>query len=354
MKIVVSAGGSGGHINPALSIIQKFKELEEDLEILYIGTTNRMEKDIIPKHNINYIGLDVQGLKRSLSFSNILTLFKFIKSIIKVKKVLKEFKPDFVIGVGGYVTAPVVYSAKKLKFKTFIHEQNKNFGLTNKFLLKYADKVFTSFETTTNIKYKDKIRYTGNPTSETYLNSTPAKKSDYNLDKNKKLVLMVLGSLGSQTVNKKMKVILKEFKNKDYEFIYVTGKDYYKDFKNIKNVKVLSYVDDMAGLLKITDLIITRAGAATISEIAALKVPAIIIPSMYVTDNHQYENALELVDKKCALLLEEKNLNKENLINKIEYILNSKEKYNEFKENISKLTVENSATKIYTYIVEKV
>lgn len=355
MKIIISAGGSGGHIYPALAIIDKFIEKEKKLDILYIGTTDRMEKDIIPEHNINYIGIKVRGFDRGFSLKNLKAISYFFKAVSKVKKIIKEFKPDFVIGVGGYVTAPVLYAAKRLKVKTVIHEQNSFLGLSNKFLINFVDKVFTSFVSTKDSikRHKNKVIFTGNPTSEVYLSKKLANKKSYGLSNDKKLVLIVMGSQGSKTINEKMEKILLEFKNKKYEVLYVTGKDYYNRFRLIKvpsNVKVVGYIDNMGGLLKVTDLIVTRAGASTICETTTLGVPSIFIPSPYVTDNHQYHNAVNLVNIGAALIIEEDKLNKKNLINKIDKILDDEKEYNKIKENISKIAVKNSATKIYEEI----
>lgn len=355
MKIIISAGGSGGHIYPALAIIDKFKEKEKKLDILYIGTTDRMEKDIIPQHDINYIGIRVRGFDRGFNLKNLIAIKFFISAVIKAKKIIKQYKPDVVIGVGGYVTAPVLYAAKRLKVKTVIHEQNSCLGLSNKFLINFVNKVFTSFESTKDSikRNKNKIIFTGNPTSEVYLSKKPANKKDYNLSNDKKLVLIVMGSQGSEVINNKMKKILPEFKNNKYEILYVTGKDYYYEFNNIKvpsNVKIVPYIDNMGGLLKVTDLIVTRAGASTICETTTLGVPSIFIPSPYVTDNHQYHNAMNLVNTGAALIIEEDKLNKKTLINKIDKILNNEKEYNKIKENIEKIAVKNSATRIYEEI----
>lgn len=355
MKIIVSAGGSGGHIYPALAIIDKFKEKEKKLDILYIGTTDRMEKDIVPQHGINYISIRVRGFDRGFHIRNLISISYFLKAVRKVKKVIKEFKPDVVIGVGGYVTGPVIYAAKKTEVKTVIHEQNSSLGLSNRFLLRYVNKVFTSFECTKdNTKhYKNKIIFTGNPTSESYLNKKSANKKDYGLDDKKKLVLFVMGSQGSKKINDKMKKILTNFDKKNYEIIYVTGKGYYDEFMDIKfpkNVKIYEFIDNMGSLLKVTDLIVTRAGASTICETATLGVPSIFIPSPYVTDNHQYYNAMDLVNKDAAMILEEDKINKKNIVKMIDDILNNENKYNKIKNNLSKMAVKDSATKIYEEI----
>lgn len=354
MKIIVTAGGTGGHIYPALAIINKFKEKEKDLEVLYIGTEDRIEKDIIPKHNINYIGIEMSGFYDEFSYKNIKTIFRFFKAIKTCKKIIKDFKPDYVIGIGGYVTGPVIYAASKLNIPCFIHEQNSISGKTNRFLERYVNKIFISFkDSVSEYKNKDKVVFTGNPCSENALIEKAADKEDYGLKNNKKLVLIVMGSMGSDTVNSKLKNILYLFNGKDYEVVFVTGKDYYKEYNDIKvssNVKIFPYIDNLVRLLKKTDILVSRAGASTISEIVALNIPSILIPSPYVADNHQYKNAISLVKEKAVLMLEEKDF-EINLISTIDELINNEKLVNELKENLNKFKIENSATKIYEEIV---
>jgi len=351
MRIIISAGGTGGHIYPALSIVNKIKEKDKNAEILYIGTTNRMEKDIIPSYNIDYIGLRVTGFKRKLSFDNFKTLYYFINAVKEVKKIIKQFKPDIVIGVGGYVTAPVVYAAKKCGIKTLIHEQNSILGMTNRFLSRHVDVVATSFPDT--VVNANKVVYTGNPSSE--VTNEVFNKKEFGLHEHKKLVLIVMGSLGSLVVNNKMKEILPRFNDKKYEILFVTGKDYYDEFKKLKlskNVVIVPFIDNMKRLFKKVDVMVSRAGATTISEIISYKVPTILIPSPYVTDNHQYKNAMSLVDKMAAILIEEKELDSDLLIQKVDEIINDKDEINSLKSNLSKMYVQNSASKIYELIVD--
>lgn len=354
MRVVISAGGTGGHIYPALSIIDKIKEKDKNSEILYIGTTDRMERDIVPKLGIKYEALEIKGLRRSLSPSNIKTFSLFLKSIKKCKKIMDEFKPDIVIGAGGYVTLPVLIAANKKRIKTVIHEQNSIPGLTNKMLSKKAKKIFISFEDSAKYFDPKKTIYTGNPSSEKVLNSNTCKKSDYGLLEGKKQVTIIMGSLGSEKVNSIMKSILPKFESKNYEVLFVTGKSYYKDFINElklpKNVKVLEYVDNMGGVLKNTDLMISRAGASILMELTLLKIPTIYIPSPYVTNNHQYKNAISLVEKDAAFILEEKDLNEQNLLKKIDEILYDEKLIKKVKENLSKLSISGSSDKIYENI----
>lgn len=358
MKVIISAGGTGGHIYPALAIANKIKEKDKNAQILYIGTKNRMEKDIVPKAGYKFVGINVEGLRRSLSPKNIKSAFLFINAINKCKKIIKKFKPDVVIGVGGYVSAPVIYAANKLGVKCCIHEQNSSFGVTNKFASKFADKVFVSFKSTIEkVEYKSKVIYTGNPCSENAIKEVEAKKEDYGLTPSKKLVLIVMGSLGSKTISYKMKNLLTLFNNKTYEVMFVTGKNYYDEYKNnnyTSNIKIVPYVDNMVRLLKKTDVLVSRAGASTLSEIASINVPSILIPSPYVTENHQYKNAMDLVNKEAALLLEEKDLKGDELLRMVEKLLNDKIFINKLKNNLKSFEVKNSATRIYDEVVKLV
>lgn len=341
MKIVVSAGGTGGHIYPALAIIEALKKAYKDLDILYIGTKNRMESEIIPKKGIPYESIEIYGFSKNI-LKDIKNVFCIEKSLYKCKKILKEFKPDLVLGFGGYVTYPVLKTAKKLKLKTFMHEQNSIVGKTNKVLSKDIDLVAVSFLSTMD-KFKNakKVIYSGNPCSEASLIAKEIKKSDIGFDNKKKLVLVVAGSLGSSTLNTKLKEFLRLVKRSDYNVLYITGKKYYEEFiKDTKfpsNVKVIPYLDNLAGLLKNTDLMITRAGASTMSEILALSVPAIFIPSPYVASNHQYYNALEVVKESAGLMLEEKDLTSKKLFEMVNEILNDSKKYKIMKNNLKNL-----------------
>ena len=350
MKVIISAGGTGGHIYPALAIINKIKEHNKDAEFLYIGTTTRMEKDIIPEHNINYVGLDTYGLQRKLSFSNIKTVFKFLGAIKKSKKIINEFKPDIVIGCGGYVTAPVIYAAKKCGCKTLVHEQNSILGLSNKLMMKYTDTLCTSFK---SMKI-DGVNcvYTGNPQGDSVHNLVPYSKRKFGLTDDKKLVLIVMGSLGSKTVNEVLKSSLTKFDN-SYEVLIVTGKDYYESYKQIKrnnNVFIEPFIDNLNRLFSKTDLLVSRAGATTISELIGTNTPTIFIPSPYVTENHQYKNAMDLVNNKAAKIIEEKDLTSETLINEINSLINNEEELKEIKSNLKKLEVLDAGEKIYNEI----
>jgi len=350
MKVIISAGGTGGHIYPALAIINKIKDIEPDSEFLYIGTDNRMEKDLIPSFGIKYEELHVTGFKRSLSLDNFKTLSNFLNARKKCLKIIKEFNPDVVIGCGGYVTAPVIWASHKLGKKTFIHEQNSVVGLANKYLSYFVDKVGVSFEETINDFPKGKAILTGNPCGEKAISVKKCDKKEYGFSDNKKLIIIVMGSLGSKTVNDEIINNINKFKDKDYEVLVVTGNVYYENIKNKNfpiNVKVVPFVKELPTVMKACDLMVSRAGASTMAEITALEVPTIFIPSPYVTNNHQFKNAEVLVKNKAGLLIEEKDLTIDKLLKTIDSVLNDKKSYNEMKQNLSNLAITDSSIKIY-------
>ena len=358
MKVIISAGGTGGHIYPALAIIDKIKKEDKNAEFLYIGTTNRMEKDIIPERNIPFYGIEVYGLKRQITPKNIIfnikAVFKYLSSTSKVKKKIKEFNPDIVIGAGGYVTAPVIKVAKKLGYKTLMHEQNSILGLSNKINLKYTDTLCTSFK---DMKVdKCNYVYTGNPTSDNARELKPIDLKELGIKNNNKTVLIVMGSLGSLTVNNILKESLTKFDD-SYNTIIITGKDYYDSYIDLPkgdNVYLFPYMNNLPAVMKSCDLMVTRAGASTISEIVSTNTVSIFVPSPYVTENHQYKNAMSLVKEGAALILEEKNLNAESLTKLISETINDSDKIKNIKKNLDKFEIDGSSERIYKEIVKLV
>ena len=353
MRVIISAGGTGGHIYPALAIINKIKEREPNSEFLYIGTHNRMENDIIPKTGIPFKSIEVYGFNRKKIWKNFKVIKCVIRSHFKCKKIIKEFNPDIVIGVGGYVTAPVLYTAHKLGFKTLIHEQNSIPGASNKFIANFADKIAVSLKSSMDAFDKKKTVYTGNPCSENAVKMKPALKSEFGLSNSKKLVLIVFGSLGASVVSDYVKNHFNDFKDKDYEVLFSTGENIYDEVNKVKypsNVHIVPYIENMPRIMKKADLMITRAGASTISEIIALNIPSIFIPSPYVPNNHQFKNAYDLVKEEAGLIIEEKDLKDDVLVNTIDDIFNDKKKYDSIKKNLNRLKIDDSATLIYNEI----
>ena len=349
MKVVITAGGTGGHIYPAISMINKIKEMDKNAEFLYIGTTDRMEKDIIPSLGIEYIGIKIKGFSKNLfhlaSFG-----YLMLSGISKCKKILKQFKPDVIIAFGGYVTVPVIYAANSLGIKSILHEQNSVPGKANMMLSKYASRICVSLPSSEKYFEGKNVLFTGNPRAEEAVKEKKGDKLKYGLSNSKKLVLITTGSLGAETVNKVIKDMIPSFKNKQYEVLLVTGKNSFDEMKKVShasNVKIVPYLDDMLSVMKNTDLIISRAGATTISEITALGIPSILIPSPYVANNHQYLNAKDLSDLNASALMEEKVLTADLLLKEIDSILNDKEKYKNLAENAKKFGMPKSATMIY-------
>ena len=350
MKVIVVAGGTGGHIYPAIAIINKIKEKEKKVEFLYIGTSDRMEKDIIPKLGIKFVGIDMEGLNRKNIFSNVRVIKKFNKAVSKAKEIIKDFKPDVVIGAGGYITAPVLYAAHKLKVPTLIHEQNSIPGMSNKFIGNFSDRICVSLPNSLKLFPKNKTVYTGNPRSEEIINVKKKNKSSLGFNQDKKLVIVVMGSLGSTTMTEKIKELIPGFNNKAYQVLVITGKKYFDDYKNINvsdNVKIVPFMEDLINLMKDSDLIVSRAGASTIAEITAIGLPAILVPSPYVTNNHQYKNAKELEDAGACIIVTEEEFSKDRIIHEIDKIFDNKEEYDKMVVNSRKLGIDDSSTRIY-------
>lgn len=357
MRVIVAAGGTGGHIYPALAIIERIKKEDKNSKILYVGTTDRMEKDIVPARGIDFVGVEIKGLNRKNVFSNFSVMKKFLKAIKRSKEIIKEFKPDIVIGVGGYITAPVLYAAHKLHVKTMIHEQNSIPGLSNKFLAKFVDTICVSLPGSIQYFPKEKTVYTGNPRSEEILTIDKVSKSKYGFSSYKKLVLIVMGSLGSTTMTQKLKEAIGKFRGKNYQVLVITGKAYYDEYKELDipdNVKLLPYTEELIQIMKDTDLMVSRAGASTISEITGIGLPSILVPSPYVTHNHQYLNAKELEDAGACTILEEKDFSGDALCQKIDSILSDKHVYLSMKKASQSFGIKDSLTKIYQEILKLV
>ena len=353
MKVIVVAGGTGGHIYPAIAIMNKIKEKEENVEFLYIGTTDRMEKDIIPKLGIRFEGIPMKGLNRKNLFSNFSVFSQFMAAVKRSKELIKEFQPDVVVGAGGYITAPVLYAAHKCGVPTLIHEQNSIPGLSNKFIGNFSNTICVSLPNSMELFPKEKVVYTGNPRSEEIMGAMPFSRSEIGFSKNKKLVIIVMGSLGSTTMTEKIKELIPSFNNKDYQVLVITGKKYYDDYKDIStssNVQVVPFMDNLIHLMKDCDLMVSRAGASTIAEITAIGLPSILVPSPYVTNNHQYKNAKELEDNGACVIVTEEEFSSKTIVSSIEDLLDHKEKYEEMSKNSRKLGIDDSATRIYQEI----
>jgi len=358
MKILIATGGTGGHLYPALALASYIKLEDNECEFLFVGTKNRLEAQVVPSEGYRYIGMDIKGLSGSL-LNKMNAVRIFVTSLAKSKKVIREFNPDIVIGFGGYVSSSIVLAATQLNIPTLIHEQNSIIGLANKILIKHVDTIVVCYEKAYQELPKEKTYLLGNPRASEVLsakiNTDIYKK--YKLDRSKKTVLIVMGSLGSSSINKVVINALPYFATKKYQIIFVTGKEEYENVtkqvqKDYANIRIIPYVDDMPSVQHQIDVIISRAGASTIAEITSLGVASILIPSPYVASNHQEFNARELVEKEAALMILEKDLSKTKLVNEIDNLLENPTNINVLKENAKKLGKPNANKDIYDLIVK--
>jgi UDP-N-acetylglucosamine--N-acetylmuramyl-(pentapeptide) pyrophosphoryl-undecaprenol N-acetylglucosamine transferase len=355
MKIVVSGGGTGGHIYPALALIREIQKENSDAEFLYIGTQNGLESTLVPREKIPFKSIHITGFKRSLSFENIKTVVRFLTGVRDSKRMLKEFKPDIVIGTGGYVCGPVVYAAAKLKIPTIVHEQNSVPGLTNKFLSRYVNKIAVCFDEAKEHFPEDKVVFTGNPRASEVLGKDGIRgRLSAGLSTTMPVVLIFGGSRGARPINEAVIKSLSKLGEKPYQVLYITGDVHYQEVKdevelvgNPKNVVIKPFIHNMPEVLAGVDLVVSRAGATTLAEITSLGIPSILIPSPYVTNNHQEKNARSLSDNGAADLLLEKDLNSITLVQYIDRILLNKETLIEMKTKAKKLGVPDSANRVY-------
>lgn len=357
MRVVLAGGGTAGHINPAISIADTIKKYEKDSEILFIGTNEGMESSLVPKSGYDIEFIDVSGFKRSISPKNIASLSKALFATSKCMKILKKFKPDVVIGTGGYVSGPVLFAATLKNIPTLIHEQNVFAGLTSKILSKRVDTVCISFEKTRE-RFPDakKVVLTGNPIRKNLFDLTYSEaRKKLNCDQ-KPLVVAFGGSLGARRVNEVMTDFIKDMKDERYNVIFATGEREYesvtKSLSGFKRptVSVKNYIYNMDETMQAADLLVCRAGAITVSEINALAKPSVLIPSPNVTDNHQYYNAKALFDAGAALLIEEKDLSSKDFIKTVTNLLDDREKLNKMSENSRKIGIKNATDLIYNEI----
>ncbi|WP_242222088.1 undecaprenyldiphospho-muramoylpentapeptide beta-N-acetylglucosaminyltransferase [Bacillus cereus group sp. BfR-BA-01380] len=355
MRVLVSGGGTGGHIYPALALIREIKKIYPEARFLYIGTENGLESKIVRKAGIPFQSIVISGFKRKLSIDNVKTVMRFVKGVQDSKRYIRRFNPDVVIGTGGYVCGPVVYAAAKLGIPTVVHEQNSVPGVTNKFLSRYVNKVAVCFEAAVQHFPEHKVMMTGNPRASEVMNQNGMKgKRSVGLSLSKKSVLIFGGSRGARPINDAFLEAIEQFGNKGYEVLYVTGEVHYdkvmelvKQKGNPHNVIIKPFIDNMPEVLTGVDLVVSRAGATTLAELTALGKPSILIPSPYVTNNHQEKNALSVVEKGAAKMLLEKDLTGDTLLGDIDEILLDTQKLQSMKLAAQQLGIPDAANKLF-------
>jgi len=361
MKILVSGGGTGGHIYPALSLVKALKERDPQVEVLYIGTEKGLENKIVTGQGLPFKSLDVQGIRRSLSLENFITVYKYLTATKKAKKIVKDFQPDIVVGTGGYVCAPVVRAAAGLKIPTLIHEQNSLPGITNKFLAKKVDKVAICFDEARNHfpNLEHKVVLTGNPRASEVAGTKERPKSALGLNPYKKTVLISGGSRGAEPINEAFISQIADFEKAPYEVVFVTGEAHYEAIKgripqaeHLKNVQIRPFINNMPEYLVSIDLYVGRSGATFLSEVTALGVPSILIPSPWVTENHQEFNARSVTDHGGGTLLLEADLNGERLLAEINKVMENRQLHGSMKQITKKLGIPDASKRLLDVVDE--
>lgn len=355
IRIIISGGGTGGHIFPAVSIANAIKEQHPEAEILFVGAEGRMEMQRVPAAGYQIIGLPVAGFDRKHLLKNISVLIKLMKSQIKARRIIKEFKPDAAVGVGGYASGPTLKVAGSMGIPTLIQEQNSYAGVTNKLLAKKACKICVAYEGMERFFDKEKIILTGNPVRQNLLNQQMSREEairSFNLDPTKKTVLIVGGSLGARTINNCVLNGLDQIRQSDVQFIWQTGKFYINEAKekvgqaeNYPMLHTTDFITDMAAAYSAADLVISRAGAGSISEFCLLGKPVILVPSPNVAEDHQTKNALALVAKDAALYIKDAEASEKLLKTAIETV-QQPETLKKLSTNIAKLAFKDSANTI--------
>ena len=366
MKVIIAAAGTGGHINPGIAIANKIEEMNKGSDIRFIATGKKLEEDLISKAGYKSYAINAYGFSKSLSPSNIKRMFKTLRGFSQAKKILKEFKPDVVIGTGGYICGAVIHSAHKLGIPTLLHESNAYPGLAIRLLKKDTDTIMVGIEEAKNhIEGAKRVVYTGNPTKikPIKLSSGDKKKllNELELNNDLPIVLAFGGSQGAKRINDCLTEIVINHMNKDYQLLWATGQEQYDiikdelkkndiDINNIENTKILPYIYNMNEVMSLSDLIVARSGAMTLTELAILGKPAIFIPLPSSTANRQEDNARVFEKKGAAKIILNDEVNKDNLNKEIEGIINNKDLLKDMSLASNSMAVYDAENKIYDEI----
>tara|TARA_A200000113_G_scaffold54132_2_gene45115 strand:+ start:7999 stop:9141 length:1143 start_codon:yes stop_codon:yes gene_type:complete len=360
-KIIISGGGTGGHIYPAIAIAKKILEISKDSEILFVGAKGRMEMEKVPEEGFEIVGLNVVGIQRSMSINAILKNLKFpfllLKSFNHARKIIKDFQPNIVVGVGGYASGPTLRMAHSLKIPTLIQEQNSYAGLTNKWLSKKTKKICVAYENMNQFFETNKLVLTGNPVRKD-IENLDAKlldaKTYFKVSKNEKVILVLGGSLGAKSINEGILNSIDTLKDQPIKLLWQVGKRYFDSIENqlnqinIPNVKALAFIKRMDLAYSLADLVISRAGALSISELTLAGKPSILVPSPNVSEDHQTKNAMSLVNKSAAILVEDKDT--DSLLRTALDLLKQENQLNTISKNAKKMGKPNASEDIVNEI----
>jgi len=351
LKVIISGGGTGGHIFPAIAIANALRKINPNTEILFVGAEGKMEMEKVPAAGYKIIGLPVRGFQRKLTLSNISFFFKLFQSLKKAKRIIKEFNPDVVVGVGGFASGPTLRIATKMGIPTLIQEQNSYPGVTNKLLASKVNKICVAYQDMESYFPPNKIIITGNPVRQDILSLNSKTREEgymyFGLKGNQKTVLSLGGSLGALTINESIYNHIDLFIQNNVQLIWQTGKAFYHKAieivreKNAANIKVYDFISRMDYAYSVADVVISRAGAITISELTLTAKPSILVPSPNVAEDHQTKNAMTLVKNDAAMLITDVEA-RVKLVEEAIKLLNDEFRLNVYKSNIARMAIKNS------------
>jgi UDP-N-acetylglucosamine--N-acetylmuramyl-(pentapeptide) pyrophosphoryl-undecaprenol N-acetylglucosamine transferase len=353
-RVIISGGGTGGHIFPAIAIADEIKLRYPTCHVLFVGAEGKMEMERVPQAGYKIKGLPIQGFQRKISLSNLKLPFKIIQSLLKARKIIKDFRPQLVIGVGGYASGPTLKMANLMGVPTLIQEQNSFPGKTNKILAKKAAAICTAYPNMDRFFPKEKIHLTGNPVRTNMVDITNKKElgiDHFKLDKNKPTLLVIGGSLGAKTLNKSIKHGMEKLDNAGVQVIWQCGRLYHADLsisvsrRNLAGIHLHQFIDRMDLAYAAADVVVSRAGAISVSELCIVGKPTILVPSPNVAEDHQTKNAMALVQENAALLIRD-NEAKETLISSTIDLLENPERCNQLKNSIIRLAKPNACSEI--------
>jgi len=362
LKIIISGGGTGGHVFPAIAIAHALKKKVPHCNILFVGAKGKMEMEKVPAAGYEIIGLNISGIQRRLTLKNLLLPFKLIRSINDAKKIIKRYKPDIVVGVGGYASGPVLRAAVKKKIPTVIQEQNSYPGITNKILSRKVDKICVAYDHMEKYFPKEKIYLTGNPVREDIQNQKGKRESAlqyFNLSPDKKILLVIGGSLGAKTINESIAASLQSLYENNIQLIWQTGKYYFETANAIANkynhgdFRVFDFIQPMDLAYAASDVVVSRAGAIAVSEICVVNKPAILIPSPNVAEDHQTKNAIALFNHKAVIIVKDTEARLK-LCDEITGLMLNEEKQMQLKTNLAGLGINNADENIAAVILSLV
>lgn len=360
LRVIISGGGTGGHVFPAIAIADELMKQSPESEILFVGAHGKMEMERVPKAGYKIIGLNIAGFQRSLSYKNLIFPFKLIGSLIRAIFIVKSFKPDVAVGVGGYASGPILKIANTLGVPTLIQEQNSYPGVTNRVLGRKAEKICVAYDELDKYFPKSKIEFTGNPIRKDILDNKKEKyvaKQALGLDQNKKTLLVFGGSLGAGTLNEAVLANADAWlQMEDITILWQVGRAYYEKYKNCalaekRDVKIVSFIEDMDMAYSAADVVVCRAGALTISELSVLGKAAILVPSPNVAEDHQTKNAMALVRKNAAILLKDNEVSSK-IVQEVRSVLNDEIKRHDLQNNIKYFARPEAAKKIVAEILK--